>query len=93
VSAASAPTIAARSVVAVDAEYCQKDGTFQTAVRPRAELAEHDTDHRADQRQQPEAARQVLPQAERGAPGQASCSETSYCRAIATRTSSSASIR
>ena len=96
VSAAIAPTIAASSVVAVDGEYSQKDGTFQ--ARSGNELSSPSTAPAtapisgSTQRLPVRYCRrrnEVLQDGRR----LTWCSETSYCRAIATRTSSSASIR
>ena len=60
VSAAVAPTIAASSEVAVDAEYSSAVGTVISRVSDRLEQPEHRSCDAAQQRQEPEAPLQVL---------------------------------
>ena len=60
VSAAVAPTIAASSEVAVDAEYSSASRDRDLAGEDRLEQTEHGSCDAAQQRQEPEAPLQVL---------------------------------
>ena len=69
VSATIAPTIAASTVVAVEAEYVQYDGRIDGAVEQTTGIAEEGPEDPTEQRERPEAPLQVLAQAKPGAPG------------------------